>query len=89
MSLADWSPIATRALSQGRAAFWLKSSPATFRVTCYDGIHNPIYWTGSDWSGSSADAIEFTHREDAELELRSARRSTHETRREFVAVEES
>lgn len=55
-----------------------------------DGLHPYAYWCGADaydqWSNDAGKAIEFTHREDADLALGDARDSVHEALRDAVVV---
>ena len=88
-ALADWSPIATHAFAHGRTAWWFRAERApTFRITHDDGVGTQIWWTGEDWSGRGADALEFASREDAGPELTRARRSMGDGRANNVRIEE-
>lgn len=60
----------------------------TFRITHDDGHAAQLWWTGEDWSGRGADALEFASREDAAVEMRRARRSMGDGRADNVTVEE-
>jgi hypothetical protein len=55
-----------------------------------DGIHPYAYWCGADadyqWSNDAGKAIEFTHREDADLQIAAARDSVHDALRDAVVV---
>ena len=59
-------------------------------ITLDDGLHPCAYWCGVDaddqWSNDAGKAIEFTHREDADIEVKAARDSVHEALRASVVV---
>lgn len=61
-----------------------------FSITCDDRETFPVlHWCGQQgWSDEGKDALRFATREDADLELRAARDSFPDRRREWVSVEE-
>lgn len=67
-----------------------------FSITCDDRETFPVlHWCGNTngydgqgWSDEGKDALRFATREDADIELRAARDSFPDRRREWVSVEE-